>query len=142
VVDFQRPVTAAQIRARPEWQATYPDAEVVYEQDADEGQGSGFDNLNMNASAWTYYHAPAATWEQVVDAYASRLTTLGWRRTDAGGPYWTHQVWTSPARPGESIAVSHRPPTWERWRDRTREGTVFSLFHSVNPASAGGASDA
>jgi hypothetical protein len=130
---FRRPVTAAQIRARPEWGVTYPNAEVVYEQDADEGQGSGFDNLNMNASAWTYYRA-AATWEEVVDDYGSRLTTLGWHRTDAGGPYWTHQIWTSPARPGEQIAVTHRPPSWEPWRTDPPEGTVFSLFHQVDPA--------
>ena len=86
---FKRPVTAAQIRAQPEWQAPYPGAEVLDEQDADEGQGTGFDNLNMNASAWTYYHAPAATWhrataEQIVDEYASRLTTLGLRPTTSG----------------------------------------------------------
>jgi len=134
VDDFRRPVTAAQIRARPEWQAPYPGAEVVYEQDADEGQGAGFDNLDMGASAWTFYHAEAATWEQIVDTYAERLTALDWRRTDAGGPYWSHQVWASAARPGESVALSHQPPQFGQPWDKAREGTTFSLFHRVNPA--------
>jgi hypothetical protein len=51
VAEFRRPVTAAQIRARPKWQAAYPGAEIVCEQDADEGQAAGFDNLDKPASA-------------------------------------------------------------------------------------------
>ena len=132
---FQRPVTAAQIRTSAEWQATYPGAEVFYEQDADEGEGTGFDNLDLGASAWSYYYA-AATWEEIVDFYRERLTAMGWRRkSDAGGPYWTDQRWIAAGRPGAGIALTLRPPQpWERWSFDPTKGTVFSVFYRVDPA--------
>ncbi len=130
---FLRPVTAAQIRATDEWRATYPGVQVVYEQDADEGEGAGFDNLDLGASARTYYHAEA-TWEAIVDAYRERLTGLGWHRRDAGGPYWTDQSWIAPDRPGHSIRVIHRPPQpWEPWTYDPNSGTVFEVSYRVEP---------
>jgi hypothetical protein len=131
---FERPVTAAQIRATREWQATYPGVEVVYEQQADEGEGAGFDNLDLGAHAWTYYHA-AATWEEIVDAYRAQLMAFGWHRTDAGGSYWTDQRWGSNDHPGRSIALTHRPPQpWEAWSYDPSLGTVFSVMYRVDPA--------
>jgi hypothetical protein len=113
----------------------YPGAKVVYTQDANEGDGSGFDNLDRGASAWTFFQV-ASTWEEIAEAYARQLTDLGWKRYDAGGPHWTHQVWMSSAYPGESLAVTHRPPQpWGSWGANPEDGTVFSVFHRVDPAS-------
>jgi hypothetical protein len=132
---FRRPVTAAQIRGTPEWRQPYSGAKVVYIQDANEGDGAGFDSLDLGASAWTFFQV-ASTWEKIAEAYTRRLSDLGWTRYDAGGPHWTHQVWMSPAHPGESIAVTHRPPRpWGSWGGANpEEGTVFSVFHRVDPA--------
>jgi hypothetical protein len=140
---LQRPVTAAGIRASDDWPVTYPDAEVVYEQDADEGEGAGFDNLDLGASAWTFYRVDAS-WEAIVDFYRERLTARGWqRRSDAGGPYWSGQRWTSADRPGHSIALTHRPPQpWDSWPFERGDGTLFDLLYRVDPAPRGEAKDA
>jgi hypothetical protein len=145
VIDsFRRPVTADQIRSSDEWPAMYPGAEVLYEQNADEGEGAGFDNLDLGAHAWTFYRVEA-TWEQIVDFYRERLTARGWaRRTDAGGPYWTDQRWISADRPGQSIALIHRPPQpWDLWPFEPG-ATVFDIYYRVDPETRGegGADDA
>jgi hypothetical protein len=140
---FLRPVTAAQIRATPEWHPTYPAARVVFVQDANEGDGAGFDNLDLGASAWTFFQV-TSTWEDIAEAYARHFAGLGWQRHDAGGRHWTHQVWMSAAHPGESIAVTHRPPQpRDSWSANPEGGTVFSVFHRVDPApSSDGTPDA
>lgn len=130
-----RPVTAAGIRAGDDWPEHYPGATVLYEQDANEGEGAGFDNLDLGAHAWTFYRVDA-TWEAIVDFYRERLTARGWqRRSDAGGPYWTDQRWFALDRPGQSIALIYRPPKpSDRWASEPGDGIVFDIYYRVDPA--------
>jgi hypothetical protein len=133
---LRRPVTAAQIRATEEWRATFPGVEVVWEASADEGEGAGFDNLDLGAHVRAYYLV-TAPWEEIVDEFRSRLIGLGWRRLDAAEAYATHQRWTAPDRPGAEIALIHRPPEpWESWTYDPALATVFEVFFHVDPAGS------
>jgi hypothetical protein len=132
----RRPITAAQIRATDDWPPTYPGAEAVYQQDTGEGEGVGFDNLDLGAHAWTFYRVDA-TWEAIVDFHREHLTARGWqRRSEAGGPYWTNQRWISTERPGHSIALINRPPQpWDSWPFERGNGTLFDVYYRVDPGA-------
>jgi hypothetical protein len=75
---FDRPVSAAQLFATPEMSMRYPGEIELRRDGADEGEGRGFDNVDLSAGADRTIATPDAA-ATVVSWFAERLTALGWR---------------------------------------------------------------
>jgi hypothetical protein len=104
-------ISAASLRDREEWRTWFPGAEVVWEEDADEGRGIGFDGLDPRAMVRALLRTPAS-FADVATWYRERLGGLGWIGAETRpGSWW---AWTSPSHPGEQFDLLDRG----RWPDR------------------------
>jgi hypothetical protein len=97
-------ITAASLRARYEWSRVFPGAAVAWQDEANEGDGFGFDNLDPSAMVRAYMRtvAPSA----VLHWYRDQLAALGWAGTAVQEDSWWE--WVSPARPGERFDLLDR----------------------------------
>jgi hypothetical protein len=80
---YERPVTSAQLFDTPEMRLRYPGAVELLRDGADEGQGRGFDDMDLSAAAERTIATPDPA-PAVVSWFAERLVALGWR-DDGGG---------------------------------------------------------
>ena len=74
-----RAITAESLKAREEWTRGFPDADLVWEEAADEGKGIGFDGLDPSAMVRAMYRTPAAG-ADVLHWYRDSLESVGWVR--------------------------------------------------------------
>jgi hypothetical protein len=100
------PITAGFLRARPEWMDRYPGSSIVWEEEADEGKGVGFDGLDPSAMMRAYLRT-AASWPDVLAWYRRRFSELGWQEhpIKPDDSWWE---WTSVSRPFERLLVMDR----------------------------------
>jgi hypothetical protein len=127
-------ITAESLRARDEWTQGFPDAELVWEEIADEGTGIGFDGLDPSAMVRAMYRtrAPGA---DVLEWYRDSLESLGWVRREPRRDGWWE--WRLPAQPGarfdvldHGVVVEH--PGWP-----VTEGIVgMTMFEVLFRASS------
>jgi hypothetical protein len=75
---YDRPVTAAQLFNTPEIGLRYPTEIELRRDGADEGEGRGFDNIDLSAAAERSIATPDAA-ATVVSWFAEQLIALGWR---------------------------------------------------------------
>jgi hypothetical protein len=75
---FNRPVTAAQLFNTPEMDLRYPKEIELGRDGADEGEGRGFDNMDLSAAAERSIATSDAA-AMVVPWFAEHLIALGWR---------------------------------------------------------------
>ena len=90
-------ITAASLRARDEWSRGFPGAAVAWQDEANEGDGFGFDNLDPSAMVRAYMRT-VAPWSAVLHWYRDQLAALGWAGRAVQDDSWWE--WVSPARPG------------------------------------------
>ena len=126
--------TSDDLRATPEGQLVFPGAVELERSGADEGEGTGFDQLDPSAVAETQVRAPG-TWSDIVTWYDRQLVALRWRlasRMDAP----------------VAAQMYGRAPEEEFWIRRTdrdagmyaprgafnEPGTVFSTVLKVRPS--------
>ena len=95
-------ITAESLRAREEWTRGFPDADVVWEEIADEGKGIGFDGLDQSAMVRAMYRTRALGAE-VLQWYRESLESLGWVRREPRRATWWE--WRLPAQPGARFDV-------------------------------------
>jgi hypothetical protein len=119
------------MQARDEWQLTFPGAEVVWEDLADEGQGIGFDGVDPSAMARTYLRVDA-DWSVVLAWYQTRLAAFGWNGVEVRNTWWR---WHHPDHPGERIDLLDRssmPDGWPITPDPSGPLTYEFLFRASN----------
>ena len=102
------PITAALLRARPEWQRGLPNPKLVYEEMADEGEGIGFDNLDPSAMARVWLQTPLP-WSDVLSWYRELLSGLGWTSRVVRDDWWWE--WTRESSPREPFILMDRGRT-------------------------------
>jgi hypothetical protein len=98
-------ITAASLRARDEWSRGFPGAEVVWEEEADEGIGIGFDGIDPSAMMRAFCRTKS-TWPEVLEWYQTVLGSLGWVGAAVRSDWWWE--WTAPELPGERFLVMDR----------------------------------
>jgi hypothetical protein len=109
-------ITAESLRAREEWTRGFPDADLVWEEAADEGKGIGFDGLDPSAMVRAMYRTRAPGGD-VLQWYRDSLESLGWVRREPRRDGWWE--WRLPAQPGfrfdvmdHGVVVEH--PGWPK----------------------------
>jgi hypothetical protein len=95
-------ITAESLRAREEWTRGFPDADLVWEETADEGKGIGFDGLDPSAMVRAMYRTRARC-ADVLQWYRDSLESLGWVRREPRRDTWWE--WRLPAQPGARFDV-------------------------------------
>ena len=129
--------TSDDLRATPEGRLVYPGAVELERGGADEGQGTGFDQLDPSAVAETQLRV-AGTWSDIVTWYGQQLDALGWRLVSQMDAPVAAQMY-------------RRAPEEEFWLRRTdrdagmyapkdafnESGTVFSTILTVRPSRGG-----
>lgn len=132
VKGFERPVRAIDLVGSDEFALRHP-----REHDhrlgtlADEGEGTGFDNLILDAYIERFFSVDEEA-EGVHDWFASELSALGWRPRDGDSPNGVAMRWFR--RGDESIELTvFDGPTWERlgWRRRPHGQQVWRMSYSV-----------
>ena len=131
------PIKADSLRRRDEWQAAFPTAAVVWEETADEGQGTGFDGLDPSAMVRALF-STRASWSEVLDWYRSVLEAGGWQGREVKP--WTWWEWTSADRLGERIDLLDRGiwterPGWPLPEGRAGELGFEVIFKARGPFS-------
>jgi hypothetical protein len=84
MVKWQRPVLATALLDSPEMALRLEGETEVDRRGADEGEGTGFDNLNLMAYAERVF-VPPAGWEEARAFYSRELIALGWRKVSEQG---------------------------------------------------------
>jgi len=84
VVTWQRPVLAADLFDSPEMALCLEGEAEVGHRGADEGEGTGFDNLNLMAYAERVV-VPPNGWEDARAFYVREIVALGWRELPKTG---------------------------------------------------------
>jgi hypothetical protein len=102
------PITAVSLRVRDEWGRTFPGADVLWGEAADEGVGIGFDGLDPSAMVRAFFRTPAP-WRDVLSWYRELLATFDWESRIVRDDWWWE--WTRPAGPGEQFLVMDRGRT-------------------------------
>jgi hypothetical protein len=135
------PIAAALLRARDEWRHGFPGAEVVWEEEADEGVGIGFDGLDPSAMMRAFCRT-TSTWPEVLEWYQAILGSLGWIGTAVRSDSWWE--WTAPERPGERFLVMDRsrvPESLQAWAE-PQDTMLYEVLFRVRKSLDDGASDA
>lgn len=130
--------TSDDLRATPEGRLVYPDAVELERSGADEGEGTGFDQLDPSAVAETQLRA-VGSWSDIVRWYGQQLEALGWELVSQMDAPVAAQMY-------------RRAPEEEFWIRRTdraadmyapmgafsEPGTVFSTILKVRPSRRSG----
>lgn len=80
MASLPRPIPAAALFATPEMSLRFHGEVEVDRRGADEGEGSGFDNMDMSASAERIL-VPGEKWEDVLLRCREQFRSLGWQET-------------------------------------------------------------
>jgi hypothetical protein len=129
------PITAVSLRARDEWSRSFPGAGVVWEEEADEGVGIGFDGLDPSAMVRAF-HRSTSTWPEILAWYQDLLGSRGWVGSAVKGDWWWE--WTAPARPGERFLVMDRsrvPESLLAWSEPS-DTMLFEVFFRARTGPA------
>ena len=132
---MQASITADSLRAREEWRQSFPDANNVSEETADEGVGIGFDGLDPSAMLRAFFRT-SSPWADVLAWYQVLLVAHGWLGAEVKTDYWWE--WTAPARPGERFVVMDRsrvPENLQAWA-QPQDTLLFEVMFTArtNPA--------
>jgi hypothetical protein len=112
---FARPVSAQAVFDSPEMQLRHPTEMEIERHGSDEGEGTGFDNLDPSAVAERVFVVDGDT-EALLDWYEERLRELGWEQL-AGAQHPDARVF---ARDDEYFQVQILPgqESWTAYHGR------------------------
>jgi hypothetical protein len=122
--DPREVIAAASLRASPAWTLP-PDAEILWQEDADSGTPHGYDDLDRAASTRAFVRAPL-DWDAVLDFYREHFERSGWPANLSN----QGQMLRAEPGPGVSVAVIARPVRPGFWAPAgayDHAGTVFEL---------------
>jgi len=126
---FTRPVSARQLFAAPEMLLRYPDEIEVRREGTDEGEGRGFDGIDLSAAAARTLAAPddAAT---VVSWFVEQLVSLGWtdQRDGSAGRDEGESFFARVARNRGTSSIASRLPAHDR---EIQEGFENSFYQGA-----------
>jgi len=107
--DEARPqITAASLRAFDVWQAPFPGSILAWEEEADEGDGIGFDGIDPSAMVRALFRTHAS-WDEVLEWYRKRLDAFGWQGREVKPHAWW--VWWPTSHPGTRFDVMDQGQT-------------------------------
>jgi hypothetical protein len=129
--------TSDDLRATPEGRLLYPGAVALEQRGADEGEGTGFDQLDPSAVAETQLRA-AGTWSDVVTWYGQQLDALGWRLVSQMDAPVAAQVYRRAPEEEFWIRRTDRDAGMDAPKGAFNEpGTAFSTILKVRPSRRG-----
>jgi hypothetical protein len=127
------PILASSLAAAPEWTATHPGAELVWEDHADEGEGIGFDGLDPSAMVRAIYQVDDP-WEDILSGYRARLDAGGWVGEEVSSEWWS---WHHPDHHRLTFDLLRRAMGPGTFRPPgIRDGaTVFEVIYRCRPST-------
>jgi len=124
MTDPREVVTAASLRASVAW-ALPPDAEILWQEEADSGTPHSYDDLDRAAFVHAFVRAPL-DWEAVLGFYRDHFARSGWP-TNLSNQGRMLQANPSPGVSASVIARPRRPGFWAPAGAYDHAGTVFEL---------------
>lgn len=126
--------TSDDLRATPEGRLVYPGAVELERSGADEGEGTGFDQLDPSAVAETQVRT-TDTWSDIVRWYEEQLDALGWRLvSQMDAPVAARMYRRAPA---EEFWIRRTDPEAGMYAPKgafSEPGTVFATILKVRPS--------
>lgn len=126
-------ITRSDLLKRPEAMLRYPGSVVLEEDGVNEGEGHGFDELDLGAMINLWCCAPAHPLE-IFDWYTPQLLALGWIQSSRSEDCNVF------VRVLDLISLTIFPPsrrlTWRSNWDDSVSGTIYRIEFHVPPDAA------
>lgn len=127
----RRMTTRRELEQRPESQLAYPNSVLLDAQGVDEGEGTGFDNLDRSAAVDRWSRAPAGE-DEILAWYTTQLQALNWIKSGSSED-GEMLCFIKGAEKLDIVIWQPNQWSWPPPGDDGQPGTIYRMYYRVPP---------